>query len=123
LDSGDDDGRLDRMAGAEGADDLDDDEVERTVMNIELGRQIVPESTDGEVRLSRSNIFDYSSDLGFVTGILTQDAQVSRHRACCFQSQNLRVAPDRTSHQLSSPPWFHSLYDCNKHYPLATLTP
>jgi len=48
LDSGDDQDRMDRIADEEEA-QLQEEEQEQTIMEAALGRQPVPEPSDGEV--------------------------------------------------------------------------
>jgi len=50
LDSGDDEGRLDRMGEAENGEPEETAQQQVTVMEMEIPRQAGPEPSDGEVR-------------------------------------------------------------------------
>lgn len=49
LDSGDDEGRGDRIQDEEDARGAEEEQVEQAIMEAALGRQPVPEPSDGEV--------------------------------------------------------------------------
>lgn len=58
LDSGDDEGRMDRVGGGEGEEEAQPEmeELEKTVMDVEIPRQAGPEPSDGEVQPITPNL-------------------------------------------------------------------
>lgn len=120
LDSGDDDGRHDRLENGYGEDEEQGEPHEENVADVRLPRHAIPRPSDGEVMLPSDAPAIFLSNRR--SALSFSNAQTTRYRAKAVPPQHFSTANNRPSLGRSTLVHILHLSNCNQHGPMALLT-